>query len=166
MKPQVNTSTSKPRRIKRWLLAYVGVALVMLVWLGYSPPRSRQVETRFLGYTNDSAGKRLVAFEVVNRSSFGIYRLGDGYEEVTPGAAPMPYDFPGYIWPGMYILPSEAREIVMVRPPPITNAWRLKLLCAEQEPVPDRIVMWIRSLFGYKNKRDFIYWDGPVVQPE
>jgi len=120
------------------------------------------LDVKFLGYTNDAAGTRLVAFEVVNRSSFGVYRWGDSYEEVAPGATPR--TFPN--GRGGYLLPPGTHETLLLLPPPITNSWRLKLLCTEQEPVPDRLFYEIMLNFGYQYSQEIIFLDGPIVEPQ
>ena len=164
MKPQVNPSTSKPRRTKIWLLAYTVVALVIVGWLLAAARQPLRADVRFTGYTNNAAGTRLASFEVVNRSAYTIRSLPYHFAAVPPGGKSIV--LPAYKGQGVSLLLPEAHETVFVVPPPTTNAWQVKLSYTEKESPPVQIFRGLVRLLGVRQSGKVQMVEGPVVAAE
>lgn len=164
MNLQVNPSQSKARRLKVWLPVYAGLALIILVLVFPSSNQPIQAEIKFLGYTNNTAGTQLVAFEVVNRSSFTIRSMPYHFAAVPPGGNATL--LPAYKGRGINLLSPNAHETVLVVPPPTTNAWQVKLSYVKQEAKPVQLIRGIMSLIGLRQKGKVSVVEGPIVEPK
>lgn len=164
MKSQVNPSNSKSRQTKIWLLVGAGLAMIVLIMALSSPDKPLQAEIKFLCYTNNSAGTRLAAFEVVNRSSFTIRCLPHHFAAVPPGGSGVL--LPAYKGQGINLLSPNARETVLVAPPSTTNAWQVKLSYTKQQPIPVQFLHSVMNMFGVRIKGKVSVVEGPVVEPQ
>lgn len=164
MNTQVTPSNSKSRRTKVWLLACAGLALIFLIMGLSSPDKPLQAEIKFLCYTNNSAGTRLAAFEVVNRSSFKIRCMPYHFAAVPPGGSGVL--LPAYKGQGLNLLSPNARETVLVIPPPTTNAWQVKLSYTKQEQLPVQFFHSVLNMLGVRINGKVSVVEGPVVEPQ
>jgi len=146
------------------LFALLSLAFVCFLLLTAS--RSAvQAEVRFLGYTTNAAGVRLVRFEIQNKSSFPIesgpfqqylFQSPQGWQAMRHNPAP----------PIGPVLQPEDKEIIDVTgPSPATEPWRLRVTYCEYRSPLERTGKALLRLIGIRSSTICYGFESDPVKP-